>query len=139
VHAALPPDAATHPVAEEKRGTTSMIETQPSGEGPEPTPVLRVAPQEALRSALWWVLPATALIAGGWTAAMVPAAAGAPFDLSTTLAWGAAAAVALFGGMWHASEHARTGKWGGILVHGSAPRWLIKSRAGAGVRVLGDD
>jgi Trypsin-like peptidase domain len=77
----------------------SMIETQPSGEGPEPTPVLRIAPQEALRSALWWVLPATTLIAGGWTAAMVLAAAGAPFDLSTTLAWGAAAAVALFGGM----------------------------------------
>lgn len=83
-----------------------MIETRPSGEEPETTHVLGVAPEEAphqrfplLRAALWWVPPATALIAGGWTAAMLLAAAGAPFDLSTTLACGAAAAVALFGGM----------------------------------------
>jgi S1-C subfamily serine protease len=82
-----------------------MIETRPSGEEPT-THVLGVAPEEAspqgfplLHAALWWVLPATALIAGGWTAAMVLAAAGAPFDLSATLACGAAAAVALFGGM----------------------------------------
>jgi hypothetical protein len=83
-----------------------MIETRPSDEEPETTHVLSVAPEEALQqrfpllyAALWWMLPATALIAGGWTAAMVLAAAGAPFDLSTTLTCGAAAAVALFGGM----------------------------------------
>ncbi len=82
-----------------------MIETRPSGEEPT-TQLLSVAPEEGpsqgfplLCAALWWVLPATTLIAGGWTAAMVLAAANAPFDLSTTLACGAAAAVALFGGM----------------------------------------
>jgi hypothetical protein len=83
-----------------------MIETRPSGEEPETTHVLGVAPEEApqqrfslLHAALWWVLPATALIAGGWTAAMVLAAAGETLHVSTTLACGAAAAVAVFGGM----------------------------------------
>jgi hypothetical protein len=34
---------------------------------------------------------------------------------------------------WHVSERAGTGKWGsGVLVHGSAPRWLIKSTGSAG-------
>ena len=83
-----------------------MIETRPSGEEPETTHVLSVAPEEAphqrfrlLHAALWWVPPATALIAGGWAAATVLAAAGETLDVWTTLTCGAAAAVAVFGGM----------------------------------------
>lgn len=83
-----------------------MIEIRPSGEEPEPTHVLSVAPEEApqqrfplLRAALWWVLPATALVVGGRSAAMVLDAAGRTADVSITLACGAAAAVAVFGGV----------------------------------------
>jgi hypothetical protein len=82
-----------------------VIETRPSGEEPESAHVLALGPEEAprqrfplLRAALWWVLPATALIAGGWSAAMVLAAAETR-DVPTVLACGAAATVAVFGGM----------------------------------------
>jgi S1-C subfamily serine protease len=83
-----------------------MIEPQPSRAEPEMTHVLGVAPEEApqrrfplLRAALWWVLPAAALVVGARTAATVLAAAGESADVSTTLTCGAAATVAVFGGM----------------------------------------
>jgi hypothetical protein len=82
-----------------------MIETRPSGEGPETTQVLRVAPEEPeprcafLRATLWWVLPATAMIAGGSTGAVVLVAADGSVSATATLTCGVAAAVALFGGM----------------------------------------
>jgi hypothetical protein len=82
-----------------------MTEIRPSGGEPETTHLVGVAPEqvtdprfEPLRASLWWALPATAMLAGSWTAAMV-LAAGEAFDLSTTITCGAAAAVAVFGGM----------------------------------------
>jgi trypsin-like peptidase len=81
-----------------------MIETRPSGEEPEPTHVLGVAPEETpqqrfplLHAALWWVLPATAMIAGGWTASRVLAAPGGTLLEQASLT--CAVAVAVFGGM----------------------------------------
>jgi hypothetical protein len=83
-----------------------MIEARPSGEEPETTRVLRVAPERVpepryplLHAVLWWALPTTAMVAGGWTAAMVLAAARAPLDPSTAITCAVAAAVAVFGGM----------------------------------------
>jgi Trypsin-like peptidase domain len=83
-----------------------MIKTRPTGEEPESTHVLALRPEEAprqgfplLRAALWWALPATALVVGGRTAATVLVAAGETADVSITLVCGAAAAIAIFGGM----------------------------------------
>jgi hypothetical protein len=83
-----------------------VIETQRACEEPETASVLRVAPEEVpeprfplLCAALWWALPAIAMIAGGWTAAMVLVAAGKTSDPSAVLTCGAATAVAVFGGM----------------------------------------
>jgi Trypsin-like peptidase domain len=83
-----------------------MIETRPSGEELEPTHLGRVAPEQALeprfpmlRAVLWWALPATAMLAGAWTAAMVLVAAGETGDVSATITCVGAAAVAVFGGM----------------------------------------
>jgi hypothetical protein len=81
-----------------------MIETCPAGAEFEPTRLGRVTPEQALeprfpmlRAALWWALPATAMLAGAWSAAMVLVAAA--FDVSATVTCGLAAAVAVFGGM----------------------------------------
>ncbi|MGH3588731.1 MAG: S1 family peptidase, partial [Pseudonocardia sp.] len=90
------PSSATDQVAEE-RGTTMMIETRPAGA--EPETVVPAPRFPLLRAALWWVLPAVAMIAGGWTAAMVLVASGEAFDPSTALTCAAAVAVAVFGGM----------------------------------------
>jgi hypothetical protein len=83
-----------------------MIENRQSGEEPPSTQLVRVTPEAAaeprfpaLRAVLWWAAPATAMLTGTWTAAMLLAAAHEPFDLSTAIACGAAAAVAVFGGM----------------------------------------
>jgi len=83
-----------------------MIETRRSCERFETARVLRVDPEEIaeprlpfLRAVLWWVLPATAMIVGGWTAAMVLVAAGRTSDPSTVVTCGVATAVAVFGGM----------------------------------------
>jgi S1-C subfamily serine protease len=83
-----------------------MIENRQSDEAPESTQLVRVAPEAipqprfpALRAALWWVLPATAMLAGGWTAAMVLVAAGNSAGASVRITCGMAAAVAVFGGM----------------------------------------
>lgn len=69
-----------------------MIETRLSGEEPGSTPAVRSAPEDvpessvrSLLAALWWALPATAMAAGSWTAAMALVAAGESFDLSTAL------------------------------------------------------
>jgi hypothetical protein len=52
-----------------------------------------------LSAVLWWVLPAAAMPAGGWTAAMVLAAAGNTADPTAVITSGVATAVAVFGGM----------------------------------------
>jgi hypothetical protein len=85
-----------------------MIETRPCGQSREPTHLTRVAPPQALqtrypllRAVLWWAPPATAMLAGSWTTAMVLAAAGQTFDVVTTITCtvAVAVAVAVFGGM----------------------------------------
>ena len=63
---------------------------------PEPVPQLRFP---LLGPALSWALPAVAMLAGGWTAAMVLVAAGRTDDPTAVITCGVAAAVAVFGGM----------------------------------------
>jgi S1-C subfamily serine protease len=83
-----------------------MIETRPAREEPDSARVLGVEPEQVpeqrfplLRAVLWWALPATAMLAGGWTAAMVLVAAGRTADPTAVITCGLATAVAVFGGM----------------------------------------
>ncbi|TWF78009.1 trypsin-like peptidase [Pseudonocardia hierapolitana] len=82
-----------------------MIEIR-SAPDAETAHVLRVKPEEVpaqryplLRALLWWAPPATAMLAGGWTAAMVLVAAGRTSDPTVLITCGVATAVAVFGGM----------------------------------------
>jgi S1-C subfamily serine protease len=115
-----------------------MIETGSSTDEPETTHVLRVAPEEApgptvplVRAALWWALPATALITGGWTAAMVLVAAGKTVDLLTTITCGASAAIAIFGGMCLFER--LVGAPGSALGAGVALQLILSPFVGSGV------
>jgi S1-C subfamily serine protease len=83
-----------------------MIETRPVCDEPETSRVLRVEPEAIperrfprLRAVLWWVWPAAAMLAGGWTAAMVLVAAGRTADPTAVITCAAATSVAVFGGM----------------------------------------
>ena len=78
-----------------------------------------------------WALPAVAMVAGSWTAAMVLVAAGASFDLSTAITVGVAAAVAVFGGMCLFER--LVGAPGAALGAGVTLRLILYPLVGSGV------
>ncbi|MHA6621797.1 trypsin-like peptidase domain-containing protein [Pseudonocardia sp. DLS-67] len=83
-----------------------MVEITRPVEEPGTERVLRVEPEEIpeqrlphLRTVLWWVWPATAMLTGSWIAAMVLVAAWRTADPAAVITCGVATAVAVFGGM----------------------------------------